>query len=106
MGFFDLCRAATVDECFQRSGLQVFPNRYAALFLWSADHESGDLQQWHPQGVNYPGGGVLNTGGKDVTASATRQIAHSGEFAAEATIRNRDAFPSWETCSTFHALDR
>lgn len=58
--------------------------------LWCADHEEGDLSDWEDKGTDDPnaGGGIFNTGGADVCAAATDLVAHSGTFAAEATITN------------------
>lgn len=69
---------------------ESLPAALQDAILWCADHEEGDLSDWEDQGTDDPnaGGGVFNTGGTDVCAAATNMVAHSGTFAAEATITN------------------
>lgn len=63
------------------------PDGWKDSILWSADHEEGDLSDWTFPGSKWPGGGILNSGGDEAVASATSRFAHSGRFAAQATIR-------------------
>ena len=55
--------------------------------FWSADHETGDLCQWHDGDAKYPRGGIFNTGGTAAEAVATTDVAHSGRYSAKMTIR-------------------
>ena len=66
--------------------MDTLPQPVQASILWQADHEEGDLTDWEPTDCKYPGGGILNTGGDAVIARATTAQAHSGRYAAEATI--------------------
>jgi hypothetical protein len=71
--------------------IDKLPAATRASILWRADHEGGNLYQWH-YADNWPtknpnaGGGVFNTGGSAVTAQASGVQAHSGQFSAQATI--------------------
>jgi hypothetical protein len=56
--------------------------------LWKADHEQGNLNEWSLSEYQYPGGGIFNTGGGDVSASTSSAFAHFGKFSASATITN------------------
>ncbi len=63
-----------------------------ASILWKADHEGGNLYEWHyshawPAENPNAGGGVFNTGGADAIARAANEFKHSGNFSAEAAIR-------------------
>lgn len=66
--------------------IQSLPRDVRDSILWSADHEQGNLHQWESPSFEHPGGGILNTGGNEVAATATNKIAHSGEWSAAATI--------------------
>ncbi len=60
-----------------------------SCILWSADHEEGNLRDWHFDDQDNAGGGVFNTGGLGETeAIASSVVAHSGQFAAKTTIAN------------------
>jgi hypothetical protein len=68
--------------------LSSLPDAVREELLWTADYEAGDLRDWQrPQG-RYPGAGVFNTGGADVSAVATNLTSHSGDWAVETTITN------------------
>ena len=54
--------------------------------LWSADHEEGDLSDWTFPASKDAGGGILNTGDNDVSASCSEGFVHSGRYAAKASI--------------------
>ena len=77
--FLTAARAEWIDR---------LPPEARASILWSADHEEGTLSDWTYPQFEYPGGGVLNTGGEDAEAAAVATRAHSGRFSAAATIRN------------------
>jgi len=68
--------------------LATLPADLRASILWSADYETGNLDQWSIPTSQSPGGGVLNTDDENVVARGTQQVVHSGRFAGEATIRN------------------
>jgi hypothetical protein len=68
--------------------IDALPVGYRNSILWSADHEKGDLTEWTKRRALYPGGGVFNTGGQQVTAKASRIQAHSGRYAALTEIRH------------------
>ncbi len=68
--------------------MDTLPNEFRQSILWSADYETGNLDQWSVPTSRDPGGGVLLTDDENVTARATVEIAHSGKYSAEATIRN------------------
>ncbi|MGD8237579.1 MAG: heparin lyase I family protein [Armatimonadota bacterium] len=55
--------------------------------FWSADHETGDMSQWHDGKAKYPRGGVFNTGGELAEAEASTDFARSGKYSARMTIR-------------------
>jgi len=58
--------------------------------LWSADHEDNNLAEWEDAGTGdyYSGGGVFLTDEANVTARTTDAMAHTGDYSAEAAIRN------------------
>jgi hypothetical protein len=58
----------------------VVPRSRCANVVWSADHETGDLSQWHVG----DGGGEFNSG--EATSSASLDVAHTGRYSAKATI--------------------
>jgi hypothetical protein len=68
--------------------IETFPEELRSSILWYADYETGDLSQWSMPESKDPGGGVFNTDEENVIARATQTVAHSGKFAAEATIKN------------------
>lgn len=68
--------------------LATLPADARGAILWSADYETGNLDQWSIPTSQSPGGGVLNTDDENVVARGTQQVVHSGRFAGEATIRN------------------
>lgn len=68
------------------SWISTLPDDLRTSILWQADHEEGDLSDWHPADCEHPGGGVFNTGDSAVRASVTTAVAHSGRYSAEATI--------------------
>ncbi len=61
-------------------------DRPAGRVLWSADHEEGTMADWTDAGSKSPGGGIFNTGGRDVSATASRDVAHSGRWSAKTVI--------------------
>ncbi len=67
--------------------IESLPRDIRDSIVWSADHEQGNLHQWQSPAHKYPGGGILNTGGAEVSATATEKIAHSGKFSAAASIK-------------------
>ena len=56
--------------------------------LWHADMEEGDLYDWVYDDPPNAGGGVFNTGGNEVIARASSEVARTGNYSAEATITN------------------
>lgn len=72
--------------------IDSLPADTKASILWKADHETGNLYEWH-YSADWPtenpnaGGGVFNTGGSQAIAQATGAVKHSGNYAAEATIQ-------------------
>lgn len=68
--------------------IDSLPAECRSRILWTANMEKGNLHDWTYPESQYPGGGVFNTGDDDVTAEASREVAHSGQFSAKATIRN------------------
>lgn len=67
--------------------IDELPPEVRASILWSADYEQGNLHQWQSPTSKYPGGGILNTGGREVQAKASRLLAHSGLWSVAATIK-------------------
>lgn len=60
-----------------------------SCILWSADHEEGNLHDWHFGGGPDVGGGVFNTGeAGEAEATVSQRVAHSGQFSAKTTIAN------------------
>ncbi len=58
-----------------------------SCILWSADHEEGNLNDWHFGNDFETTGGVLYTGGPgEVEAVSSDTVAHSGQYAAKTTI--------------------
>ena len=68
--------------------IDSLPAQTKRAILWSADHEEGTLADWTFPHFRYAGGGVFNTGGSDVSAAASVDVAHSGKWAARAHIRH------------------
>ncbi len=63
------------------------PDSLHASILWYGDHEDGDLSDWEGSDeVQYPGGGIFNTGGDDVIAALAPHMPFSGVSGIEATI--------------------
>jgi len=60
--------------------------RTASAVLWSADHETGDLSQWHSGGDSE--GGDYQSGG---TLAISSEQAHSGSYSVKMTIDTSDA---------------
>ena len=63
-----------------RSDGQNVPQPTCGKVVWSADHETGDLSQWHVDS----GGGEFNSGAS--ASSASEDVAHGGRYSAKATI--------------------
>jgi len=59
----------------------------APIIFWSADHETGDMSQWHDGDAKYPRGGIFNSGGDLAEAEASADFAHSGKYSARMTLR-------------------
>lgn len=68
--------------------IERLPAKFQQSILWKADYETGNLEQWSIPTSKDPGGGVLLTDEDNVTAKATTEMAHSGKYSGEATIRN------------------
>ncbi|HEY6564095.1 MAG TPA: hypothetical protein VIY86_06335, partial [Pirellulaceae bacterium] len=68
--------------------IDQLPNGFRRDILWRADHEEGTLADWTYPSFRFPGGGIFNTGGADVSAWAFPGLAHSGNFSARADIQN------------------
>lgn len=68
--------------------IETLPQDVSDSILWKAEMEEGNLNEWNDKGFEYPGGGVFNTGGDEVTADVSSEIAHSGEYSAYAEINN------------------
>lgn len=68
--------------------VEQLPVEIQQSILWKADYETGNLDEWSIPTSKDPGGGILLTDEENVTAQATTAQSHSGNFAAEATIRN------------------
>jgi hypothetical protein len=84
LAFQEPARPTTPD----RNWIDTLPADVRASIHWSANYETGNLDQWSIPQSKDPGGGVLNTDESSVVAQATRAVVHSGKFAAEATITN------------------
>ncbi|MEM7314969.1 MAG: hypothetical protein AAF497_17625, partial [Planctomycetota bacterium] len=85
LAFFVVAAVGTVA---QAQWIESLPPGLRSQILWSADCEEGDLTDWTFRRSLYPGGGIFNTGGKQVIAKATNNLAHSGQFSALAYIEN------------------
>jgi hypothetical protein len=57
------------------------PRAPCGRVIWQADHETGDLSQWYTA----DGGGEFNNGA--ATSTASRDVAHSGQYAAQTTVQ-------------------
>lgn len=57
-------------------------NDYPSDIFWRADHETGDLSQW----LNVYGEAIFNSGLAEV--DITHEVAHSGRYAIDLTIRD------------------
>ncbi len=68
------------------SWIASLPTGVQRKILWYADHEEGSLVDWDLGGGPNAGGGIFNTGGDQVEASASDDVAHSGRFSAKARI--------------------
>ncbi len=91
IGSTPLHTAQTVDEKksdVPANWIEALPSEFRSSILWSADYETGNLDQWSIPTSRDPGGGVLLTDDENVTARATESITHSGKYSGEATIRN------------------
>lgn len=91
-GFLIVLGGVGSTGAFAQTWIDSLDAATRASILWKADHELGNLYEWHysnswPEENPNAGGGVFNTGGDDAMAQATNVRAHSGQFAAEATIR-------------------
>lgn len=68
--------------------IESLPANFQSSVLWAGDHEEGSMNDWTLTQYQYPGGGIFNTGGSDVSSIASSAFAHSGMYAAEAIITN------------------
>src|SRR5690554_5292180 len=62
-----------------------------ATYLWTANHETGDLTQWYAPSTYESGqnlGGIYNSG--NATAVASTDVARRGQYAARLTINTTD----------------
>ena len=84
---FWLAGAAFVSAAPPARWIDTLPQKLRDSIVWSADHEGGTLQEWTRDQFREPGSGIYLTGGRDAIANATREVAHTGRWSAEATIR-------------------
>ena len=85
---FSLAMFVGSFNCLSAQWFESLPQRLQDSILWSADHEEGNLNDWTLSQYQHPGGGIFNTGGTDVFATASTNFAHSGRYAAATRITN------------------
>ncbi|MFS4415481.1 heparin lyase I family protein [Maribacter sp. 2307ULW6-5] len=61
-----------------------------ASVLWHSNFEDRSFKSWEDEGTGheYAGGGIFKTDNANSSLEITREMAHSGQYAALATIRN------------------
>ena len=81
------CTADSSTADFEPSPwLTRLPTVTRQSILWFGDAEEGTLSDWTYADPAVAGGGIFNTGESEVIARASRSVARSGTYSAEATI--------------------